>query len=142
MIVWFIIYFLLITVKPRRGRNSRTWTNEDLKNALEAVKTKQMNTSQASKTFGIPYNSLLMYVHGKYGKTINIDLPPSQTVSTTKSQEEMPQDLRTTVEQMPTAAAYYGTPAFLQYTDQFPLHAAQVAQHLIMSSTNTETSYK
>lgn len=33
-----------------------------------------MNTSQAARYHRIPYNSLLMYVRGKYGKTLNIKL--------------------------------------------------------------------
>lgn len=32
-----------------------------------------MTTSQASRLFGIPYNSLLMYVRGKYGKSLNLE---------------------------------------------------------------------
>jgi hypothetical protein len=32
-----------------------------------------MTTSQASRTYGIPYNSLLMYVRGKYGKSLKLD---------------------------------------------------------------------
>lgn len=32
-----------------------------------------MTTSQASRLFGIPYNSLLMYVRGKYGKSLKLD---------------------------------------------------------------------
>ncbi len=32
-----------------------------------------MTTSQASRIFGIPYNSLLMYVRGKYGKSLKLD---------------------------------------------------------------------
>ena len=33
-----------------------------------------MTTSQASRVFGIPYNSLLMYVRGKYGKSLRLDV--------------------------------------------------------------------
>lgn len=33
-----------------------------------------MTTSQASRIFGIPYNSLLMYVRGKYGKSLRLDV--------------------------------------------------------------------
>ncbi|KAL9703798.1 hypothetical protein quinque_007316 [Culex quinquefasciatus] len=32
-----------------------------------------MTTSQASRIFGIPYNSLLMYVRGKYGKSLKLE---------------------------------------------------------------------
>ena len=32
-----------------------------------------MTTSQASRIYGIPYNSLLMYVRGKYGKSLKLD---------------------------------------------------------------------
>ena len=32
-----------------------------------------MTTSQASRVYGIPYNSLLMYVRGKYGKSLKLD---------------------------------------------------------------------
>lgn len=34
---------------------------------------KKMTTSQASRIFGIPYNSLLMYVRGKYGKSLKLE---------------------------------------------------------------------
>lgn len=32
-----------------------------------------MTTSQASRMYGIPYNSLLMYVRGKYGKSLKLE---------------------------------------------------------------------
>ena len=34
---------------------------------------RRMTTSQASRVYGIPYNSLLMYVRGKYGKSLKLD---------------------------------------------------------------------
>jgi len=37
------------------------------------VWNKKMTTSQASRIFGIPYNSLLMYVRGKYGKSLKLE---------------------------------------------------------------------
>ncbi len=37
------------------------------------VWNKRMTTSQASRVFAIPYNSLLMYVRGKYGKSLRLD---------------------------------------------------------------------
>lgn len=57
-----------------RGGPPRSWTNQDLLNALDDVWSKRMNTSQAARYHRIPYNSLLMYVRGKYGKTLNIKL--------------------------------------------------------------------
>ncbi len=56
-----------------RGGPPRSWTNDDLTKALENVWNKRMTTSQASRIFGIPYNSLLMYVRGKYGKSLKLD---------------------------------------------------------------------
>ncbi|XP_059098225.1 protein jim lovell-like isoform X2 [Tigriopus californicus] len=56
-----------------RGGPPRSWTNEDLTKALENVWHKRMTTSQASRVFGIPYNSLLMYVRGKYGKSLKLE---------------------------------------------------------------------
>ncbi|XP_014208319.1 filaggrin-2 [Copidosoma floridanum] len=56
-----------------RGGPPRCWTNYDLCNALRHVWGKKMTTSQASRTFSIPYNSLLMYVRGKYGKSLRLD---------------------------------------------------------------------
>jgi hypothetical protein len=38
-----------------------------------------MTTSQASRVFGIPYNSLLMYVRGKYGKSLRLDVLKKNT---------------------------------------------------------------
>lgn len=38
-----------------------------------------MTTSQASRVFGIPYNSLLMYVRGKYGKSLKLDVLKQKT---------------------------------------------------------------
>ena len=38
-----------------------------------------MTTSQASRVFGIPYNSLLMYVRGKYGKSLRLDVLKKST---------------------------------------------------------------
>jgi hypothetical protein len=40
-----------------------------------------MTTSQASRVYGIPYNSLLMYVRGKYGKSLKLDVLKQQTTS-------------------------------------------------------------
>jgi hypothetical protein len=38
-----------------------------------------MTTSQASRVFGIPYNSLLMIVRGKYGKSLRLDVLKKST---------------------------------------------------------------
>lgn len=122
--------------KRRRGRNARTWTNEDLKNALEAVHSSRMNTSQASKAYGIPYNSLLMYVRGKYGKTINVnmdspktELTAPQTLQLTSPQAQ-PQDLRqmSTQQSMPGTAGLYSNPNYLQYADPFPSYMSHMTQ--------------
>ena len=40
-----------------------------------------MTTSQASRVFGIPYNSLLMYVRGKYGKSLRLDVIKKNTIA-------------------------------------------------------------
>ena len=56
-----------------RGGPPRSWTNDELTKALENVWNKRMTTSQASRMYGIPYNSLLMYVRGKYGKSLKLD---------------------------------------------------------------------
>lgn len=56
-----------------RGGPPRSWTNAELTIALQHVWNKQMTTSQASRMFGIPYNSLLMYVRGKYGKSLKLE---------------------------------------------------------------------
>ena len=57
-----------------RGGPPRHWSNENLTEALRHVWSGRMKTAQASRVFGIPYNSLLMYVRGKYGKTLKLDL--------------------------------------------------------------------
>ena len=44
-----------------RGGPPRSWTNDELTKALENVWNKRMTTSQASRMYGIPYNSLLMF---------------------------------------------------------------------------------
>ena len=62
-----------------RGGPPRSWTNDDLTKALENVWNKRMTTSQASRIFGIPYNSLLMYVRGKYGKSLRLDVLKKNT---------------------------------------------------------------
>ena len=56
-----------------RGGPPRSWTNADLTEALTMVWNKTMTTSQASRVYGIPYNSLLMYVRGKYGKSLKLE---------------------------------------------------------------------
>lgn len=56
-----------------RGGPPRSWTNAELTQALQHVWNKKMTTSQASRIFGIPYNSLLMYVRGKYGKSLKLE---------------------------------------------------------------------
>lgn len=56
-----------------RGGPPRSWTNAELTDALQHVWNKKMTTSQASRVFGIPYNSLLMYVRGKYGKSLKLE---------------------------------------------------------------------
>ena len=57
-----------------RGGPPRSWTNDDLTKALDNVWNKRMTTKQASRVFEIPYNSLLMYVRGKYGKSLRLDV--------------------------------------------------------------------
>lgn len=57
-----------------RGGPPRSWTNDNLIKALENIWNKRMTTSQASKVFRIPYNSLLMYVLGRYGKSLRLDI--------------------------------------------------------------------
>lgn len=56
-----------------RGGPPRSWTNNELTLALQHVWEKKLTTSQASRMFGIPYNSLLMYVRGKYGKSLKLE---------------------------------------------------------------------
>lgn len=56
-----------------RGGPPRSWTNGELTKALLQVWNKHMTTSQASRVYGIPYNSLLMYVRGKYGKSLKLE---------------------------------------------------------------------
>lgn len=56
-----------------RGGPPRSWTNSELTLALTHVWEKKLTTSQASRMFGIPYNSLLMYVRGKYGKSLKLE---------------------------------------------------------------------
>ncbi|KAH1025598.1 protein jim lovell [Dendroctonus ponderosae] len=56
-----------------RGGPPRSWTNNELTEALGQVWKKRMTTSQASRIYGIPYNSLLMYVRGKYGKSLKLE---------------------------------------------------------------------
>lgn len=71
--------FLHIVGRPKgqhsapRGGPPRSWTNAELTEALQHVWNKKMTTSQASRIFGIPYNSLLMYVRGKYGKSLKLE---------------------------------------------------------------------
>ena len=63
-----------------RGGPPRAWTNGDLTEALNHVWNRKMTTSQASRVFGIPYNSLLMYVRGKYGKSLKLDTLRKETL--------------------------------------------------------------
>ena len=81
-----IIFFFSISGRGAKGQHSaprggppRSWTNDDLTKALENVWNKRMTTSQASRVFGIPYNSLLMYVRGKYGKSLKLDVLKQNT---------------------------------------------------------------
>lgn len=76
----FYLSFPLFTVPRPKGQHSaprggppRSWTNAELTEALQHVWNKKMTTSQASRIFGIPYNSLLMYVRGKYGKSLKLE---------------------------------------------------------------------
>ena len=76
-----------LTVDRRKGQHSapcggpsRAWTNADLTEALHHVWNRKMTTSQASRVFGIPYNSLLMYVRGKYGKSLKLDTLRKETL--------------------------------------------------------------
>lgn len=76
----FTFCLICVTVSRPKGQHSaprggppRSWTNAELTEALHHVWNKKMTTSQASRLFGIPYNSLLMYVRGKYGKSLNLE---------------------------------------------------------------------
>lgn len=76
--IWFMNVIIAVS-RPKgqhsapRGGPPRSWTNAELTEALHHVWNKKMTTSQASRLFGIPYNSLLMYVRGKYGKSLNLE---------------------------------------------------------------------
>lgn len=74
------MFFCSLSVSRPKGQHSaprggppRSWTNAELTDALQHVWNKKMTTSQASRIFGIPYNSLLMYVRGKYGKSLKLE---------------------------------------------------------------------
>ena len=76
-----------LTVDRRKGQHSaprggppRAWTNADLTEALHHVWNRKMTTSQASRVFGISYNGLLMYVRGKYGKSLKLDTLRKETL--------------------------------------------------------------
>lgn len=75
----FPIFNVNLVCRPKgqhsapRGGPPRSWTNAELTEALQHVWNKKMTTSQASRIFGIPYNSLLMYVRGKYGKSLKLE---------------------------------------------------------------------
>ena len=78
---------MTLSVDRRKGQHSaprggppRAWTNADLTEALHHVWNRKMTTSQASRVFGIPYNSLLMYVRGKYGKSLKLDTLRKETL--------------------------------------------------------------
>ena len=77
MFNFFFIFFIGRGPKGQhsapRGGPPRSWTNDELTKALKNVWNRQMTTSQASRIYGIPYNSLLMYVRGKYGKSLKLD---------------------------------------------------------------------
>lgn len=84
---FFNYYFLFQIADRRKGQHSaprggppRAWTNGDLTEALNHVWNRKMTTSQASRVFGIPYNSLLMYVRGKYGKSLKLDTLRKETL--------------------------------------------------------------
>ena len=63
------------------GGPARSWTNDQLTEALENVWNKRMTTSQASKTYNIPYSSLQVYVKGKYGKSLKLDKLKNTTLA-------------------------------------------------------------
>lgn len=78
--LFIYIFMCVVAVSRPKGQHSaprggppRSWTNAELTEALHHVWNKKMTTSQASRLFGIPYNSLLMYVRGKYGKSLNLE---------------------------------------------------------------------
>lgn len=79
IIVSLSLSFFVAVPRPKgqhsapRGGPPRSWTNTELTEALQHVWNKKMTTSQASRIFGIPYNSLLMYVRGKYGKSLKLE---------------------------------------------------------------------
>ena len=77
---WLNQYIVVGGIRGPKGQHSaprggppRSWTNDELTKALENVWNKRMTTSQASRFYSIPYNSLLMYVRGKYGKSLKLD---------------------------------------------------------------------
>nr|XP_022916962.1 protein jim lovell isoform X1 [Onthophagus taurus] len=72
-----------------RGGPPRSWTNAELTEALQHVWNKKMTTSQASRIFGIPYNSLLMYVRGKYGKSLKLEQLRKDCIAAPGSQIDM-----------------------------------------------------
>jgi hypothetical protein len=86
-----------------RGGPPRHWSNENLTEALRNVWSGRMKTAQASRVFGIPYNSLLMYVRGKYGKSLKLDLIRKGEIPSHLASE--PFNIRT-----PSLAPFLGPP--------------------------------
>ena len=100
---------------PRKdvAPGNKTWCEEDLNNALEALRKKEISANKAAKVFGIPSSTLY-----KIARKEKIELAqPFNAVQTTWTQEDLDHSLEAIRKGMPVqkAAAEFGIPSGTLY---------------------------
>lgn len=114
-----------------------------------------MTTSQASRVYGIPYNSLLMYVRGKYGKSLKleklregctggpqtmIDIIPSQ--KNDREQEHVQPNTRPSSTEDPQHPVFnpFGPSFYPDFASNFPIPVSMI--HLLPHSEKNSDAFR
>ncbi|TRY75042.1 hypothetical protein TCAL_07012 [Tigriopus californicus] len=98
---------------PKRETNSKIWKNEDLTNALDALRKKEISANKASKIYGIPSSTLY-----KIARKEGIELAqPFNAVQTSWSQDDLRKALNAIRKGMPVqkASSEFGIPSGTLY---------------------------
>lgn len=98
---------------PRNAAGAKTWTQEDMDSALEALKTQNMSLTKASITYGIPSTTLWQRAH-----RMGIDTPKKEGPSKSWNEDSLNhalEALRTGQISANKASKAYGIPSSTLY---------------------------
>ena len=122
---------------PKKDTTSKNWSDDDLENALNALRRKEISANKASKVYKIPSSTLY-----KIARKEGIELAqPFNAVATTWSQEDLNSALEAIKNGQPVqkAAAEYGIPSGTLY-GRCKKVGIELSKHSSVSPTSPSAS--